>query len=121
LLLDKQQTTPFTLQRVYYLGLREALVEPNLRDPDFCAELGRHRTPDDTFSFWGSPEYRRLDRLTGLGRQSQQRGLQHDVLAISIAADFGGPYESKKQHSTGVVAVRCANSNTNHKVKRNHC
>ncbi len=106
----KQRRARHALQRVFYLGLREALVEPNLRNPEFCAELGRHRTPDDPFSFWGSPEFRRLDGLTGLGRQSQQRGLQHDVLAISLAADFGGPYESKKQHSTGVVAARCANS-----------
>ncbi len=94
-------------QRVYYIPLKQALLDANLKCPSFCAALGRHRTPNDRNTFWGSPEFERLHRITGLGRDSTSGPLPHDVLAISLGGDFFQPFETK-QHSTGIVCVRYA-------------
>jgi hypothetical protein len=91
---------------VYYLGVAEALVLPAIRDPEFCAQLGRYRTRDDPFTFWGSAECERLAQLIpSFLQRSDHPALPHKVLAVSMAGDFGVMYESPS-YSLGVISMR---------------
>ncbi len=91
-------------QRVYYLGLQEALLDPNFRDPEFCAALGAERSTDDPYSWWGADEHRRLSRLIPYDQREDQR--PPCILNVSVAGDFGQPFNTNR-HSTGVIGVRC--------------
>ncbi len=93
-------------QRVYYLGVNESLVTPCLSNPKFCAQLGKHRTRDDPFTFWGSTECERLaEMVPSFMQPSGHPVLPHRVLAVSVAGDFGVIYESPSV-SLGVIAMR---------------
>jgi hypothetical protein len=82
-------------QCVHYMGLKEALLDPNMRDPEFCEALSKGRTPHDPFTWWGAEERERYETLMPLQEGTGNEALPHRYLTVTMGGDFGQMSDSK--------------------------
>lgn len=86
---------------MWYFAIPEVIKELH-EDPEFSAARGQGRTFDKPGSFWGSPEFERLDKAT-------HKAITRDGASVcEWGFDFGQVF-TFIQHSSGFLFYRWVN------------
>lgn len=99
----------YLLQKCWYFGIKQALIDPCFSKPTFTAAYATDRTYEQPNTYFGAPEIRRLNGLfQGLLTQRAEAPtcVPYHNSVVSLGFDFGQVFRNKDR-STGVMCIRC--------------